>query len=70
VSGALDDAGVDGDGADTPKEAAAPGVGDESTSTGDAEASPPADASGTEEALEVEGPNQSTPPPPDSVKKK
>ena len=29
-----------------------------------AEESPPADASRTEEALEIEGPNQSTPPPP------
>ena len=76
LDGALEDAGADGDGPETPKEAAAPGVGDESTSTGDsapaadtgpAADAPPADASGTEEELGIEGPNQSTPPPPDSV---
>ena len=66
VSEALDDAGVEGSGPDTPKEAAAPGVGDES---GTSEASPPADASRTEEGLEIEGPNQSTPPPPESAAK-
>jgi hypothetical protein len=79
VSDALDDAGVEGSGPDTPKEAAAPGVGDESGTTGSGageasddatEASPPADASGTEEGLEIEGPNQSTPPPPKAAKKK
>ena len=73
VSGALEDAGVEGGGPDTPKEAAAPGVGDESGTTGTssagdpAQVSPPADASRTEESLGIEGPNQSTPPPPEGM---
>ncbi|HEV2815472.1 MAG TPA: hypothetical protein VGW10_19600, partial [Solirubrobacteraceae bacterium] len=67
VANALADAGVEGDGPDTPKEAAAPGVGDESGTSDDA---PPADASGTDETLDVEGPNQSTPPPPEGSKTK
>jgi len=63
-------------------EAAAPGVGDEQPSTSDDEPSagedggetttewlPPADASGTEEELGIEGPNQSTPPPPEGTTK-
>lgn len=55
------------------KEAAAPGLGDES-GTDDAgnatDDAPPADASGTDETLDVEAPNQSTPPPPEKAAKK
>ena len=55
VTDALEDAGVEGSGPDTPKEAAAPGVGDEQ---------PP-----TDDTLDVEAPNESTPPPPEKAKK-
>jgi hypothetical protein len=68
IGDALEDAGVAGDGPDTPKEAAAPGVGDESSAPPAGESGgkwlPPSDASGTDETLDVEAPNQSTPPPP------
>ena len=70
VPDALADAGVEGGGPDTPKEAAAPGVGDESGTSGNGSGDiPPADASGTDDTLQVEAPNQSTPPPPDRVTK-
>ena len=65
------DAGVEGSGPDTPREAAAPGVGDESgtSSASSSSDAPPADASGTDDTLDIEGPNQCTPPPPEGATK-
>jgi hypothetical protein len=57
VEEALADAGVEGSGPDTPEEAAG-------ASEKTVEFLPPVDASGTDDTLDVEAPNQSTPPPP------
>ncbi|HEX8204733.1 MAG TPA: hypothetical protein VF587_01615 [Solirubrobacteraceae bacterium] len=76
ISDALDDAGVEGSGPDTPKEAAAPGLGDEQpgdeqSGGGDkadsAYESAEAGKTPTDSELQVEGPNESTPPPPDKT---
>src|SRR5688500_6885198 len=68
VSDARADAGGEGAGPDTPKEAAAPGLGDEETGGGEkadtAYESAEAGQTPTDSELEVEGPNESTPPPP------
>jgi hypothetical protein len=75
VTEALADAGVEGSGPDTPKEAAAPGIGDEQTGGGtekkaeSAYDSAEAGETPTDSTLEVEAPNESTPPPPEKTKK-